>query len=156
MIQVPPRISKCGMDQLIGKISKRRERVAFFSWAAVLAAIWSYIASAVASSPSVPQRGWLSWRGPEQTGVSRETGLPQEVSAQDALWTADYPGESAPVIANGKVYQMGYQGKGPDLQEGVACFDAETGKKVWQHLYNDFLSDTIYLRYGTASPAVDA
>jgi outer membrane protein assembly factor BamB len=102
-----------------------------------------------------PVHGWLSWRGPEQTGVSRETGLPAKVSAQDALWVADYPGQSAPVIANGKVYAMGYVGRGPDLQEGVACFDADTGQKVWQQLYNDYLSDTIYLRYATASPALD-
>jgi outer membrane protein assembly factor BamB len=102
-----------------------------------------------------PVKGWLNWRGPEQTGVSRETGLPSKVSAQDALWVADYPGQSAPVIANGKVYAMGYQGNGPDLQEGVACFDAQTGQKLWQHLYNDFLSDTIYLRYATASPTID-
>ena len=37
----------------------------------------------------------------------------------------------------------------------MACFDAETGQKLWQHLYNDYLSDTIYLRYATASPAID-
>ena len=66
-----------------------------------------------------------------------------------------FPGQSAPVIANGRVFAMGYQGEGPDLQEGVACFDAETGKKLWQHLFSDFLSDTIYLRYATASPAID-
>src|SRR5206468_4334552 len=42
-----------------------------------------------------------------------------------------------------------------DLQEGVACFDAETGKKLWDNRYNDFLSDTIYLRYATSSPTVD-
>jgi len=102
-----------------------------------------------------PVHGWLSWRGPEQTGVSRETGLPSKVSAQDALWVVDYPGQSAPVIANGKVYAMGYIGRGPDLQEGLACFDADTGQKEWQQLYNDFLSDTIYLRYATASPALD-
>ena len=35
---------------------------------------------------------------------------------------------STPVIANGKLYIMGYLGEGPDLDEGVACFDAETGK----------------------------
>ena len=99
--------------------------------------------------------GWLSWRGPDQTGVSRETGLPDKVSAESALWVADFPGQSAPVIANGQLYAMGYAGEGADLQEGVACFDAETGKKLWQQLYNDYLSDTIYLRYATASPAVD-
>ncbi len=101
-------------------------------------------------------RGWLNWRGPEQTGVSRETGLPSTVSANDALWIADFPGQSAPVVANSKVYAMGYQGTGPDLQEGVGCFDTESGKKLWQHLYNDYLSDTVYLRYATASPTVDS
>ncbi len=102
-----------------------------------------------------PVRGWLSWRGPEQTGVSRETGLPEKVSASEALWVADYPGQSAPVLANGKLYAMGYIGQGPDLQEGVTCFDAETGKQEWRRVYNDYLSDTIYLRYATASPAID-
>jgi outer membrane protein assembly factor BamB len=101
------------------------------------------------------EAGWLSWRGPEQTGVSRETGLPDKVAAGDALWVNDFPGQSAPVIAQGRIYAMGYLGQGPDLQEGVACFEAETGKKLWQHLYNDYLSDTIYLRYATASPAID-
>jgi outer membrane protein assembly factor BamB len=108
------------------------------------------------SGASGAPRGWLGWRGPEQTGYSRETGLPDQVSAQDALWVADFPGQSAPVIANGKLYAMGYVGQGPDLQEGVTCFDAETGRKLWQHLYNDYLSDTIYLRYATASPAIDS
>jgi outer membrane protein assembly factor BamB len=102
-----------------------------------------------------PAHGWLSWRGPEQTGVSRETGLPSKVSVQDALWTVDFPGQSAPVIANNKVYAMGYNNRGPDLQEGVACFDADTGQREWQQTYNDYLSDTIYLRYATASPALD-
>ena len=99
--------------------------------------------------------GWLDWRGPLQTGASLEKGLPEKVDAKAALWTADFPGQSAPVIANGKLYIMGYLGEGADLQEGVACFDAETGKKLWQQLYNDFLSDTVYLRYATATPAID-
>ncbi|HMP82072.1 MAG TPA: PQQ-binding-like beta-propeller repeat protein [Verrucomicrobiota bacterium] len=99
--------------------------------------------------------GWLAWRGPEQTGVSRETGLPDRIDPKNPLWRVEFPGASTPVIANGRLYIMGYLGEGADLQEGVACFDAETGKKLWQHLYNDFLSDTIYLRYATASPAID-
>ena len=99
--------------------------------------------------------GWLDWRGPEQTGVSRETGLPEKIDAKAALWSVDFPGQSQPVIANGRLYIMGYEGDGPDLQEGVACFDAETGKLIWKHLFNDFLSDVIYLRYANSSPTID-
>jgi outer membrane protein assembly factor BamB len=100
-------------------------------------------------------RGWLSWRGPAQNGASAEKGLPDKVDVKEALWTADFAGQSTPVIANGKLYIMGYVDDGPDLREGVACFDAETGKQLWEQRYNDFLSDTIYLRYATSSPAID-
>jgi outer membrane protein assembly factor BamB len=110
-----------------------------------------------AAVPTPALQGWLSWRGPEQTGRSRETGLPERVAVHgpNLLWTVDFPGQSSPVIAGDRLYIMGYLGEGPDLQEGVACFDATTGRKLWQKLYNDFLSDTIYLRYATASPAID-
>jgi len=100
-------------------------------------------------------RGWLDWRGPLHLGVSLEKGLPDKVDAKAALWTADFPGQSAPVIANGKLYINGFLGEGPDLQEVIACFDADTGKKLWEHRENDFLSDIIYLRYATSSPSVD-
>jgi outer membrane protein assembly factor BamB len=102
-----------------------------------------------------PVQGWLNWRGPQQNGTSLETGLPDSVDPQHPLWIADFPGQSTPVIANGKLYIMGYLGDGENLQEGVVCYDAETGKELWRQLFNDFLSDTVYLRYGTSSPAVD-
>jgi outer membrane protein assembly factor BamB len=121
-----------------------------------LGLMWSVLAWLVPSAgASSSPRGWLSWRGPEQSGVSRETGLPDRATAQDTLWRADFPGQSAPVIANGKLFAMGYEGQGADLQEGVVCFDAETGSRLWHHLYNDYLSDTIYLRYATGSPTID-
>lgn len=101
-------------------------------------------------------KGWLSWRGPQQSGVSLEKGLSDKINGREALWTADYPGQSTPVVANGKLYIMGYLGEGADLQEGVACFDAETGEKLWERRYNDYLSDAIYLRYATSSPTVDS
>jgi len=99
--------------------------------------------------------GWLNWRGPQQNGVSLEKNLPEHLAVKEALWVADFPGQSTPVIANGKLYIMGFLGDGPDLQEGVACFDAESGKKLWQRLYNDFISDTIYQRYATSSATIN-
>src|SRR2546422_11727316 len=87
---------------------------------------------------AAPARGWLSWRGPQQNGASLEKNLPDKVDPKQALWVADFPGQSTPVIANGRLYIMGYLGEGADLQEGITCFEAETGKKLWEHRYNDF------------------
>jgi outer membrane protein assembly factor BamB len=114
------------------------------------------LAAVASETLAAPAAGWLAWRGPEQTGVSRETGLPGKIgSASEALWVAEWGGQSTPVIANGRLYVGGFEDDSPDLQEGVACFDAETGKLLWKRTFNDFLSDTIYLRYATASPAID-
>ncbi|MEO6787903.1 MAG: PQQ-binding-like beta-propeller repeat protein [Chthoniobacteraceae bacterium] len=106
--------------------------------------------------------GWFNWRGPAQNGSSPETGLPDKVDASAAagapgapLWTADFPGQSTAVIANGRLYINGRTGDGADLREGVSCFDADTGKVIWQHFENDFLSDIIYLRYATGAPTID-
>lgn len=113
------------------------------------------VALAASVAPAAPVQGWLNWRGPEQNGFSTETNLPATVDPQKPLWVADFPGQSTPVIANGKVYVMGYAGTGADLQEGVACFDAETGKQLWARLYNDFISDIIYERYASSTPVID-
>src|SRR4051812_46761809 len=100
-------------------------------------------------------RGWLNWRGPQQKGTSTQRSLPDKIGVKKPLWMANYPGASTPVIADGKLYIMCYLGEGTDLQEGVACFDAETGKPLWQQFFSDFLSDIIYKRYATSSPTID-
>jgi len=123
-----------------------------FAWLAGLFAGGQMCFSTLTAAPAT---GWLDWRGPQHLGTSQETGLPEKLDAKNALWTTDFPGQSTPVIANGKLYINGYLGDGPELREVVACFDAETGKKLWEHRENDFLSDIIYLRYSTASPSVD-
>lgn len=102
--------------------------------------------------------GWLNWRGPEQTGVSRETGLPEawKLGGINHRWAVDLPGGGTPVIAGGNVYAFGYTGQGADLQEVLVCADAETGKKKWERRFNDYLSDITYDRYAIGSPCVDA
>ncbi|HTA29669.1 MAG TPA: PQQ-binding-like beta-propeller repeat protein, partial [Candidatus Cybelea sp.] len=104
---------------------------------------------------SAAPTGWFSWRGPNQNGTSSEKNLPSTLDSTHPLWTADFPGQSTAVAYNGRIYIMGYLGTGPELSEGVACFDANTGQKLWQKLYLDFLSDTIYTRYSTSSPTID-
>ena len=108
-----------------------------------------------ATATAAPVEGWLHMRGPLQTGVSLEERLPDKILTEDALWTVDLPGRSTPTVANGRVFVIGHLGEGADLQEGVFCFDAETGKKLWEHKFNDFLSDIIYTRYSSSSPTID-
>ena len=101
--------------------------------------------------------GWLNWRGPGQQGVSLESPLPDawEVGGKNHLWTFELAGRGTPVLAGGRLYAFGYQGEGAELREVLACLDAETGKPVWLHRFNDFLSDIIYSRYSIGSPTVD-
>ena len=107
------------------------------------------------SSLSAPVSGWLNWRGPHHNSVSTETSLPSKIDASQPLWSDNFPGQSAPVIADDRLYINGYLGDGPELQEVVRAYDAATGKVLWEHRESDFLSDTIYLRYATSSPSVD-
>lgn len=102
--------------------------------------------------------GWLNWRGPLQAGVSLESDLVTECSpgAPTELWTYPIAGRGAPVIADGRLYTMAYQGEGPDLHEVLLCLDAATGARLWEARFNDFLSDTTYSRYAIGSPTVDA
>lgn len=102
-------------------------------------------------------RGWLSWRGPSQNGVSLERGLPEtwQLKGKNDLWSLPISGGGSPVIANGKVFALGYSGQGPDLQEVLFCADAETGKLLWERRFNDYLSDITYDRYAIGSPCID-
>ena len=102
--------------------------------------------------------GWLNWRGPEGIGVSREKGLPEKLALGTPVhrWTIPIAGGGTPVGAGNKVYGFGYRGTGPDLQEVLFCANAETGKVLWEHGFNDFLSDITYDRYTIGSPTVDA
>src|SRR5205085_11038905 len=65
---------------------------------AIASLVWPYYGNAA------EVHGWLSWRGPQQNGASLEKNLPDRVMVKEALWVADFPGQSTPVIANGKVY----------------------------------------------------
>jgi outer membrane protein assembly factor BamB len=102
--------------------------------------------------------GWLSWRGPLQTGVSLETSLPDkwELGGTNDLWSIPLAGGGTPVIANGRLFALGYRGQGPDLQEILLCAEAETGKVLWERAFSDYLSDITYDRYAIGSPCVDA
>ena len=92
------------------------------------------------SDTKIVHSDWLYWRGPNGMGVSDQTGLPDDLN-QSLLWTHEIQGGGVPVIAGGRAYQFGYYGVEDDLQEALVCFDAATGKVLWERRHSDFVSD---------------
>ncbi len=103
------------------------------------------------------EKDWLFWRGPTGTGVSNQTNLPDLLSLEkeSLLWTHEIQGGGVPVIAGGRAYQFGYYGVGDELQEALVCFDAASGKILWERTHSDFISDIVYNRYGVGAASVD-
>ncbi|HUE83682.1 MAG TPA: PQQ-binding-like beta-propeller repeat protein [Pyrinomonadaceae bacterium] len=100
---------------------------------------------------------WADWRGPARDGVSIETGLPTSWSpAGDGLaWKAPYGGRSSPIVLGDKVFIQNSVGQGETLQERVMAFSADTGKLLWEHRFNVYLSDVPPHRVGWPSPVGD-
>jgi outer membrane protein assembly factor BamB len=100
---------------------------------------------------------WTEWRGPARDGISPEKGLPTSWSpaGRNLAWKAPYGGRSAPIVMNGRVYLQNIAGKGAEEQERIMCFNADTGKLLWEHRFNVYLSDVPPHRVGWASPVGD-
>ena len=123
--------------------------------------IFALLASSLLAGTTFADRvsGWLHWRGALETGASTETSLPTEWKPDGAnhLWTHDIQGGGTPVIADGRLYTFGYYGeKGEDVEETLLCLDANTGEKIWEARYSDYISDVVYNRYAIGAPTVDA
>jgi len=100
---------------------------------------------------------WADWRGPARNGVSTEKNLPEKWTPNGAnmLWKAPYGGRSAPIVMGDRVFIQNSAGKGENMQERVMCFNADTGKLLWEHRFNVYLSDVPPHRVGWASPVGD-
>ncbi len=100
---------------------------------------------------------WPEWRGPDRNGVSSEKNLPTSwsPSGENLAWRVPYGGRSAPVVFGDHLYLQNSSGSGETLQERLMCFNADTGKLLWEHKYNVYTSDAPPHRIAWASPAVD-
>jgi hypothetical protein len=116
-----------------------------------------FVAIAALSTPSALAADWPSWRGSENRGYSRETSLPATWSpdGENLLWSKDFGARSSPVVHGNRVYLLNLVGEGVTEQERVVCLDAQTGKELWEHRFNVFLTDIPNTRVGWASPVVD-
>ncbi|MGI9166090.1 MAG: PQQ-binding-like beta-propeller repeat protein [Pyrinomonadaceae bacterium] len=99
------------------------------------------VALLIASSPlltSVVAEDWPQFRGPNGTGVSASTGLPEEFGPnKNVIWkTALPPGHSSPVLTKNRIFVTAHSEINKKEKENynllVVCLDRETGKLLWQ------------------------
>jgi outer membrane protein assembly factor BamB len=112
---------------------------------------------ALTFSSSLPAAEWPSWRGPGQDGVSAETGLVSTwaKTGENLLWRVGLTSRSTPAVFDGRVCTNGRTGEGDLRQEWVACFDAATGAKLWEHAFNVYHTAVPWNRVGWASVTGD-
>jgi outer membrane protein assembly factor BamB len=103
---------------------------------------------------------WPDWRGPRQ---DRHYDGPPLVTSFDpdqgtnVLWKNDEAGGiSTPVIMGGKLFTLVRHKPGtPEEAEKVLCLDAITGRKLWENVFNVYLSDVPAERVGWSAVVAD-
>src|SRR2546428_3457437 len=73
---------------------------------------------------------WSRFRGPNGSGVSKDTGFPTEFGRdQNVIWrTPVRPGKSSPVLTNRLIFLTAFESGKLFTQ----CFDRKTGKLLWE------------------------
>jgi outer membrane protein assembly factor BamB len=118
-------------------------------------AVWAFTACATAVAAD-----WPDWRGPQ---LNRHYAGPALVTAFDpeqgtnVLWKNDEAGGiSTPVVMGGKLFTLVRHKPGtPEEAEKVLCLDAATGTKLWENVFNVYLSDVPAERVGWSAVVAD-
>src|SRR5262249_16659579 len=79
---------------------------------------------------------------------------PKEADS-NLVWKAPSGCRSTPVVMGGRVYILNNVGEEITEQERVMCFDADTGKVLWQHKFNVWHTDIVSIRLGWTNLAGD-
>src|ERR1700694_5108213 len=89
----------------------------------------------VLGAGSLLAEDWPQFRGPNCTGVSTSSKrLPSGFSAtKNVRWSATLGDSvSAPAVVSGRVFSTAWAGKKGEEKFVLFCFDAGTGKALWQ------------------------
>jgi outer membrane protein assembly factor BamB len=118
------------------------------------------VACAFSAMNPVSAGDWIHWRGPEQNGVSREKGLPDNFDPKlgpkgNVIWQQPFGGRSAPLVLDGRLYLIQGTGTGVNEGEQILCFDEKTGKPLWSYRVSVFHTDIVSSRLGWTTLTAD-
>jgi outer membrane protein assembly factor BamB len=114
----------------------------------------SALATMFALAASVGAADWPCWRGPDHTGISKETHWRDSwpAAGPPIAWRANVgTGFSAVAVSGGRLYTLG----NTDDQDTVYALDALTGKQIWKHSYDAPRDPKAFEGGPTSTPAVD-
>jgi outer membrane protein assembly factor BamB len=103
---------------------------------------------------------WPDWRGPQQdrhyAGPSLVASFDPEAGT-NVVWKNDEAGGiSTPVIMGGRLFTLVRHKPGTQEEaEKVLCLDAISGKKLWENVFNVYLSDVPAERVGWSAVVAD-
>jgi outer membrane protein assembly factor BamB len=84
---------------------------------------------------------WPQWRGPDRTGISKETGLLKKWpdNGPPKAWTVSLPGggHGSPIVVDGKIYVLAKKGS----DEVAVCLKESDGSAVWEKAFNTLGKD---------------
>ena len=114
----------------------------------------------VAAMASARAADWPDWRGPNLDRHYQGPPLVTSFDPEDGtnvLWKNDEAGGiSTPVIMGGRLFTLVRHKPGTKEEaEKVLCLDAATGKKLWENVFNVYLSDVPAERVGWSAVATD-
>jgi len=90
---------------------------------------------AILTTATLTAADWPQFRGADTTGVAPDQKVPKSLGDHLA-WTVDLPGRglSGPIVVGGRVFLTASSGYQQDRLH-VLCFDAPTGKKLWERQF---------------------
>ncbi len=80
---------------------------------------------------------WTQFRGPGSSGIATDKDVPVQLDARKSVhWRIDLPGRglSSPIIVGDRVFLSASSGA-DQTRLHVFCFDAKTGKTIWERQF---------------------